>query len=383
MSTTVESEPSRATTPPAPAAANAKAPAKASPVRRLILIVVGLAMLAWAGKFIWHLYNYETTDDAYVSGRIHQVSPQLAGSVTAVLVADNQMVKAGEVLVRLDPLEYQIAVERAQAGVAQAEAQRAQAVAAVGQAESQLAEAQARLGQARAQQSQAQAQYDFAKLSQDRNIQLFNGGSGSISQQDVDATQSALRVAQSGQEAAAASLRAGEAGVASAQAARETALALGKAADAAAQTAAAGVREAQRKLSLTTILAPVDGRVGNRSVEIGDRVEAGQALMAVVEPEVWVIANFKETQLSHMKPGMPADMTVDALSGLKLEGKIDSIAPASGAQFALLPPDNATGNFTKVVQRVPVKIILDPASLQQAGGRLRPGLSVGTEVRVR
>jgi membrane fusion protein (multidrug efflux system) len=145
----------------------------------------------------------------------------------------------------------------------------------------------------------------------------------------------------------------------------------------------AGVTDAQRKLAYASIVAPAAGRVGNRNAETGNRVQAGQILLALVEPNPWIVANFKETQIARMHAGLPVDVSIDALPGTELHGTIDSISPASGAQFALLPPDNATGNFTKVVQRLPVKIVLDPRSVEAVGDRLRPGLSAVVSVRVR
>jgi membrane fusion protein (multidrug efflux system) len=302
--------------------------------------------------------------------------------VQAVLVRDNQAVKAGDVLLRLDPAEFTIAAEKARAALAQAHAGETESAAAISQSEAQLAEAAARVAQADAQFRQTTAQLELARLTATRNDQLFANG-GAVTQADVDTARSGLAATTAAQAAAGANLTAAQAAVRSAHAAGESARAQAVAAAANVAVADAAVRDAERKLAYTALAAPADGRVGNRSVEAGNRVMAGQSLLALAEPEVWIVANFKETQLARMMPGTPVELTVDALPGETLHGKIDSLSPASGAQFALLPPDNATGNFNKVVQRVPVKITFDPADLQRLGERLRLGLSVVVEVRVR
>jgi membrane fusion protein (multidrug efflux system) len=313
---------------------------------------------------------------------VHQVSPQIDGTVLEVLVHDNQAVKAGEVLARLDPLEFQLSVERNQAGAAQAQAEEAQAVAASAQAEAQLAGAQARTIQANAQVTQAKVQLDLADINRGRARQLFHEG-GAVTQSDLDNAESAYNGAEAAMAAAQANVRVAEASVASARAAMESSKAQSLAAKASSLAYKAAVADARRKLAYATITAPADGTMGNRNVEVGNRVQAGQVLFALVEARLWIVANFKETQLAKVHAGLPVDVEIDALPGRELHGTVDSISPASGAQFALLPPDNATGNFTKVVQRVPVKILLNQASLDEVGDRLRAGLSAVVDVRVR
>lgn len=344
--------------------------------------LAGAALLGWLGHVAWHGYHYQETDDAYITGHIHQVSPQLDGQVKEVLIADNQTVQAGDVLVRLDPLQSELLLKKAQAALAQARANADEARAATGQADAQLAEAHARVEQAAAQLAQTDAQLQIAQLNFNRNEQLFAKG-GVTSQADVDTTRSAFHAAQAAQAANQANATAAQSAVGSAEAAQNSTRALVAAADASVAVAEAAVRDAERQLSYTTILAPAAGRIGNKSVEVGNRVVAGQTLFALAAPESWIVANFKETQLARMQPGQEVEFSVDALPGRTLRGKVDSIAPASGAQFALLPPDNATGNFNKVVQRVPVKIVLDEASRAELGDRLRLGLSVIVNVRVR
>jgi membrane fusion protein (multidrug efflux system) len=346
-------------------------------------VVTGLALVAWFGQLAVHAYHYVETDDAYITGHLHQISPQLDGQVKEVLVTENQTVHAGDVLVRLDALEFELALEKTRAVLAQAHAQEAQTRAAAAQAEAQVAEAQARVTQAEAQVAQAAAQLELARLTLTRNEQLFASG-GAITQAELDNARSGFRAAEAAHAASQANLTAAHGSVGSALAAQNSTAAQITAASANIAVAEAAVRDAERKLSYTTIKAPADGRVGNKTVEVGNRVVAGQSLISLAAPDMWVVANFKETQLARMQAGEKVDLSIDALPDSDgLHGTIESLAPASGAQFALLPPDNATGNFNKVVQRIPVKITLDGASHQQLGERLRLGLSVIVNVKVR
>jgi membrane fusion protein (multidrug efflux system) len=349
---------------------------------RIAIAIPAIAVCAWLAHFAYDMVYYVETDDAFVAGHVHQVSAQVDGTVADVLVRDNQSVRAGDVLARLDPLEFQLAVERNQAGAAQAQAEEAQAAAALIQAEAQLAGAQARTVEAGAQVSQAKVQLDLAEINRGRARQLFHDG-GAVTQSDLDNAESAYNGAQAALSAAQANVRAAEAAVAAYRAAIGSAKAQSLAATASSLAYRAAVADAKRKLAYATIVAPAGGRMGNRNVEVGNRVQAGQVLFALVEPNPWVVANFKETQLANVRAGLPVNVSIDALPRHELHGSVDSVAPASGAQFALLPPDNATGNFTKVVQRVPVKVVLDQASLDELGDRLRPGLSAVVDVRVR
>ena len=381
MSTSAESLPVH----PVPTRADRRADAKRasstrahSGLRKLVFAGVALAVLGWGGSFALHAYRFESTEDAFVAGRLHTVSP---GQVSEVLVQDNQWVHAGDVLLRLDPLPFQLAVEKAKAAVAQAVAHEHQVSAAATQADATLAEARARVQQAEAQTTQTKAQAALSTVTLTRNEQLFR--QNSAAQAELDQARSAAQAAAATQRAAEASLVAAQAGVRSAEAAANATRAETEAAHAAVIAATAAQHDAERELSYAALTATVDGRVGNRHVESGDRIQAGQALFALAENDVWVVANFKETQLAHMRIGQDVELEVDALPGETLRGKIESFSPASGAQFALLPPDNATGNFNKVVQRVPVKITFDEASRQKLGDRLRLGLSVVVNVRVR
>jgi membrane fusion protein (multidrug efflux system) len=341
-----------------------------------------LALLAWLGHFAYRMYVYEETDDALVEGHVHQVSSQIDGTVKEVLASDNQAVAQGDVLVRLDPLEFQIQVEKQEAGLAQSEAEEAHASAIAAEAQAQLAGAQARSAASGAQVTQARVQQDLAEINRRRARQLFSEG-GAVTQADLDTAESAYNGAQAALEAAIANARVADASVGVARASQEGAKAEALSAKANSLTFKAGVTDARRKLAYATLVAPAAGRIGNRNVEVGNRVQAGQVLFALVEPNPWIVANFKETQIPRIHAGLPVEVSIDALPGVELHGTVDSLSPASGAKFALLPADNATGNFTKVVQRVPVKILLDQASEQLLGERLRPGLSAVVDVRVR
>jgi membrane fusion protein (multidrug efflux system) len=367
--------PAKPTAPTGPAAPR-------SVLKPIILGVIALAVVVWLTQVGLHVYHFEKTDNAYIVGHIHQISPQIDAEVLAVLVQDNQNVKAGDVLLRLDPREFEIALQKSRAALAQAQAQQVQAAAEITQTEAQSAEAEARVTQAQAQIEQTNAQVELARINADRSEKLLSS-SGAVPQADVDNTRSALQASAAAQSAARANLVAARASVRSAQGTQAAARAQTSAAAANVSAATAGLHDAERKLAYAVITAPADGRIGNRNVEVGNRVQAGQTLLALAEPQVWVVANFKETQLSRMSSKSPVEMTIDALPGETLHGTINSMAPASGAQFALLPPDNATGNFNKVVQRVPVKITLDPADVARLGDRLRLGFSVVVDVRIR
>ncbi len=344
-------------------------------------VMAGVLLLGWVGRLALHAYRFETTDDAYVTGHLHQISPQLDAQVKAVLFTDNQVVKAGDVLVRLDPLQFELARQKAVAQLAQARAQAAETRAAAGQAAAQVTEARARATQAESQLAQTATQLDLARLTLGRTEQL--AAQGGVNQSELDAARSAVKAAEAAHAANQANIAAAQSAVGSAEAAQNSSQAQIAAAEANIAVAEALVRDAERQLGYTTIVAPSDGRVGNKAVEVGNRVVAGQTLCSVASPDNWIVANFKETQLARMKPGQAVELAVDAVPGRRLQGVVDSIAPASGAQFALLPPDNATGNFNKVVQRVPVKITLDEPSRHALAGQVRLGLSVIVDVRVR
>ena len=353
------------------------------PVFYLVMLVFVAAASWWVARFVWHAFHFEETDDAYVNGHVHQVSLRVSGAVTEVLVDDNQGVKAGQTLARVDPLEYEIALHRAQAMLAQAKAEESRARAAVAQTQAQVTQVQAQSEQAQAQVERARAGLDTANVDYNRSARLFNSDKQAIARSEVDTNKGRLDAAQAALNAAKADLNGVGSNIVASRAQVESAQATQQAAQANVAASEAAVRDAERELSYTTLAAPTDGRIGNKNVETGNRVQAGQALFALVEPDLWIVANFKETQLARMHDGQRVAVSIDAVGGHEFTGTINSISPATGAQFALLPPDNATGNFTKVVQRVPVKIVLDRESVRGYEARIRPGLSSVVNVRVR
>lgn len=262
----------------------------ASPIRRNLFyagaVIAALAVI----YFIYHGLTHAETDDAYVTGHLHYISPRIAGVAQEVLVKDNQFVRAGDVLVKLDPADYQ------------------------------------------AQYNEAKANLDKARADMDRTETLVKVNA--TSREEVDHARSDFEVAQ------------------------------------------ARLETAQLNLDYTQIKAPASGWVGRKNVEVGNRVQSGQALMVVVEEDMWVVANFKETQLAKMQIGQEAEITIDSIPGKTFLGFVDSFSPASGNEFALLPADNSTGNFTKIVQRIPVKIRFKPESIKDQADRIRAGMSV-------
>jgi len=272
--------------------------APASPVKTIaIRSVLGLVVLIGliAGLSAWiHSWYYESTDDAFIEGHVVTVGTKLSNTVQDVLIDDNYQVKKGQLLVQIDPRDYEVALH------------------------------------------QAQATYDVAKANYDRDLAMAS--SNAVSKQDLDTTRSASEVA------------------------------------------GAQLDQAKLNLEYTRITAPVDGRITRKDVEPGDYIQTGQTLFSIVPHDIWVIANFKETQLTHMRPGQPATIRIDAFPGKVFHGHVDSLQAGTGARFSLLPAENATGNYVKVVQRVPVKILFDEPPEVQAV--FAPGLSVVPEVNI-
>ena len=351
--------------PPAPAAA------KAPPNKRVLGVValIALAAIVAGGRMWYRSHYFVDTENAYVAGHVHPVSARIAGVVTKVLVEDNQHVKAGDVIAELDPADQHVRVEQIEAQIASARQQ-------VIQADAQVAQVRAQAAAAKAQVGQAQALALRARQDAERYGQLYTKQMKAVSKAEVDAANAARTAAAADVNARRDNATAAEAQIAAAGSARDVLKAQ-------IRVLQAQLKDARQQVGYSRIVAPVDGRIGRRSVEVGARVQPGQQLAAVVEDKVWVTANFKETQLAGLKPGQAVDLAVDALPGEHLVGRVDSFSPASGNQFALLPADNATGNFTKVVQRVPVKITLAPNDVQRLAGRLVPGMSVVAEVDLR
>jgi len=307
----------------------------------------------------------ETTDDAYVKADSTIIAPKVSGYIAQVLVGDNQPVTAGQVLAKIDDRDFRAALRQAEADVAAAEA-------AVRNLDAQLALQQPIIEQGTADVVAAEANQKFAQEEQTRYDGLMKTGSGTV--QRAQQTDAAMRASNAQLQHARSGLLAAE---------RRVDVLTTQLAQAAAQRdrAAAMEQQAALNLSYTAVTAPVDGTVGARSLRVGQFVQAGTQLMAVVPLDaVYVVANFKETQLTHVRGGQPVELTIDGFHGTRLRGHVDSLSPASGLEFALLPPDNATGNFTKIVQRVPVKIVLDDHNLK---GLLRPGMSAEPTVDTR
>jgi membrane fusion protein (multidrug efflux system) len=325
---------------------------------------VGLALALGVAAAADFGYGYlttgrylESTDDAYVQADSTIISPRISGYIAEVLVADNQPVRSGQLLARIDDRDFRTALNKARADVTASEAE-------VRNLDAQIALQQPVIEQGTADIAAAEANLKFAQEEQERSDGLMKTGSGTI--QRAQQTDAALheKIAQ---------LQHGKSGLLAAQ--RKVDVLTTERAKAVAQLDHARAVEAQAALNLsyTGITAPVDGTVGARMLRVGQFVQAGTQLMAVVPLDaVYVVANFKETQLTHVRNGQPVEIRIDSFHSTKLRGHVDSLSPASGLEFALLPPDNATGNFTKIVQRVPVKIVLDDHSLT---GLLRPGMS--------
>jgi membrane fusion protein (multidrug efflux system) len=335
-------------------------------VRRAVIAAALLAGAAFAGDFgyrYWTVGRFiESTDDAYVKADYTTVAPKVAGYIKEVLVNDNDAVKAGQVLARIDDRDFQAALSQAKADVKAAEA-------AITNIDAQIALQQSVIGQAKATIDASQASLDFAVSDAARSARLISNGAGTQSR--AEQTQSARDQAAAAVERDRAALVAAQNKVPVLQTEREQTVAQR-------DRAAAAAHQAELNLSYTDIVAAVDGTIGARSIRVGQYVTSGTPLMAVVPLHaVYVVANFKETQLTYVRPGQSVEIKVDSFPGISIKGHVDSVSPASGLEFSLLPPDNATGNFTKIVQRIPVKIVIDDEALS---GLLRSGMSVEPEV---
>ena len=392
---------------------------------------IGIIVLALAGVgvWLWITAGRESTDDAQVDTHVTEIAARVGGTVARVAVNDNQIVDVGAVLVELDPRDYQVAVDKARAELADASAT---AVAAqsnvpitsttatsnlttarggIAQAEGGVAAAEKEVEAARARLTTAQARLREAEANATksaRDVERLRGllAKDEVSQQQFDATSAAaeaqkagvdsarsqvaeaeagIRVAESkllqaraGEQRARAELRTAQTGPSQVKATRARAAS----AEARVQQARATLAQAELNLQYTTVKAPARGVVSKKSINVGQVVQAGQPLLAIVQlDDLWVTANFKETQLKDLRPGQRVTIDIDAFGGREFHGTVDSIAGATGSRFSLLPPENATGNFVKVVQRVPVKIVLEPG--QDPEHLLRPGMSVTPTVYTR
>jgi membrane fusion protein, multidrug efflux system len=377
-----------------------------------IAIIIGVVVLLLTAFFVYrYVSSYESTDDAQVDGHINSISARIAGHVVKLNVQDNQYVEAGTVLLEIDPADYQVAYERAKADFDDAQATAAAAgvnipITSVNTT-SEVSSSAADVASARAGISAAKQQFEAAKAQRDQaeanNVKAQNDlgrykqlvDKEEVSQQQYDqavaaskASAAAVEAARSLAEAAQSQVTQAQGKLAQAEANWRNAQTAPKQMQVIRSRAASAEAQAQRKkadldqallnLRYTKIVAPVAGVVSDRTVEVGQNVTPGQELMKIIPlNDVWITANFKETQLRKMKVGQPVTVEVDA-NGRKYKGKIESIAGASGSRFSLLPPENATGNYVKVVQRIPVKIVLDPGENKDRS--LRPGMSVNPKV---
>lgn len=323
-----------------------------TPQRKAALILLILLVTAtWLGiRWFVHSRTILETDNAFIEARVYPVASRVSGTVTAVHVRDNQLVKAGDLLVELDPADYKVAVEKAEA--------------AVGVAINDSFGDSSQVAAARAAVQSARARYDQTRQDRARGEALY--ARDVIPKEQLERLQTSQRVAEAQLREAEEQLKRAEAvaGIKNAPAGK-----------ARIRQRQAELAEARLRLGYTRIVAPSDGYITRKGVEPGATVQAGQPLMAVVPlKETWIIANYKESQLAHIRPGQKVSFRVDAYPGRRFSGKVDSIMAGTGAAFSLLPPENATGNYVKVVQRIPVKILIDPTSDPEQ--LLRVGMSV-------
>jgi membrane fusion protein (multidrug efflux system) len=327
----------------------------------ILLVLIAIV----AGGVTWWLNarHYESTDDAFIDARTVSISSQINGAIVDVPVTDNQLVDAGAVLLRIDDRDYRAALDQAKAQIDQAQG-------SIANIDAQIGAQQAIINQAQNQVAGAEAALTFSRQESERAQTLFSRGAGT--QQQAQQTSSDLRQKQAAYDAAEASLAAAQKQLPVLQTQRQVAQGQLEQSHAARELA-------QANLARTVVTAPAAGRVTKLTAAKGDYAQAGQSVMMFVPLNLWVTANFKETQLADMQPGQPVQIWIDAYPGRPFDGRVDSIQAGSGAVFSLLPPENATGNYVKVVQRVPVKIVFDRAPDVYIG----PGMSVVPYVKVR
>ncbi len=349
------------------------ATAEAAPPRHRRLLQVGvivaIAAAVGVGATTWWVEarHYESTDDAFIDAHMVRISPQVASRVARVRVDDNQEVEAGQPLLEIDPADFK-------ARLAQASANKASAAGKLAQAQAQLTVARANLDELRAEVEVAEANAGNAAIDVKRYEELARIHSAALSRQQLDNSTANAKSTAATLAAAQRKVEAAQAQIAFAETQVQTA-------EADLQAATAQVEQAQLDLSYTQLSAAAAGHIARKNVAPGDYVQIGQNLMALVPNKIWVTANFKETQLDHMAAGQPVEIDVDAYPNAAFHGHVDSFQAGSGAAFALLPPENATGNYVKVVQRVPVKIVFDDPP--DPSRPLGPGMSVVPRVRIR
>ena len=355
--------------PEAPAVLETPSPAPPPRKKKYTLQIYGgvAALILLVLVIIYYFYfiaPYEDTDDAFIDGYVTLISPRVPGQVTKLLITDNEEVHTGDVLVEIDPRDYDASLALAKADLTAAQSQLDSAKAQVNVSESKVTQAQAAVTSADAENQRASADLERYQTVESR----------AVSKSDFDSVRAKARSAEADLDSARSQVKAAQADVTLSQAGVETAVA-------AVKQAQAKLQQAELNLSYTKIIAPFDGRITARTVQNGNYISPGQALFALVPRNVWVTANFKETQLTFMRPGQPVTVHVDAYPDQNFTAKVDSLQAGTGARFSLLPPENAVGNYVKVVQRVPVKIVFDeelPTNLDIA-----PGMSVEPKVTVK
>ncbi len=337
-------------------------PTRSAIIVNIVAAVIGIALILWA----WRIWPFATaamvTEDAYVRGQVTSLAPQVNGYVTRVLVQDYARVRRGQKLFQIDDRLYRQQVDQSQAAVAQS-------LANLDNVNQTIAQNEAAIEQARASIYAAEAERDRSKADADRVAELASRGS--VSMRERDSTLAAARAGVANLLKARATLDSARETLKATRVSREGL-------EASVAAARAQLQAAEINFANTVIVAPQDGQVSEASVRPGQYVSAGSQLLYLVPQSVWVVANFKETQIRHMRIGQPAWFTVDALGRARVRGHVEQLAPATGSEFSVLRPDNASGNFTKVVQRMPVRIRID--SDQPLARRLRPGMSVVAHV---
>ncbi len=328
----------------------------------LLVLLVGITIILWAWKIGPFHTAIEQTDNSYIKGKTTILSSQINGYIKDVLVKDFDHVKRGQVLMHIDATTYDQKVTQAVSGVEQAQNSLANQTQAIAQRQADVVAAQAKL-------DQIKAQYDLSLAQLKRYQQLGNSGAASKSEQDKAAADAQNNLAL---------LKQAQANILVAQEALKTAQVAEAGLKAQVNSAQAQLDQANTTKDYSTIVAPLDGQLGEVNPRVGQYVAAGSQLFYLIPQQTWVIANFKETQIANMKIGQKASFTVDAMKHQKFTGRVEQISPAAGSEFSVLKPDNATGNFTKVVQRIAVRIAIDPD--QEGIENLRPGMSVVTSV---
>ena len=412
-----QQQPAQNTPAPQPVAAEPEA-TPANPARKFIILAVVLIIVAIAGFFIWRSSFTEDTDDAQVDGNLYQVSSRVAGQVIKVYVDDNQPVEAGQLLVEVDTRDYQVSLQQAEANLASAQAQYVQATvnvpitsvsvrttvsssnsdvkgssASVAQAQKQVEVAQARVDQAKANAEKARLDVErYTPLVQKDVIskQQFDAAVAQAAASRASVLESEAQVLSAQESTRQAQQRLVQSS-AQAQQAAQNGPSQVKAQQAAANAALANVNQAQARvdqaklnLSYSRIVAPVAGIINKKNVQVGANLSVGQDLLTIIPlTDLWVTANFKETQIAKMHQGQDVILKVDALGGRKFHGKIQQIGGATGSKLSLFPPENATGNYVKVVQRIPVRIDFTNLHEENKDFALRPGYSVTPEVKVK